>query len=246
MEQEDLGYVGCAWNLFWVIVFIVSMPLAFWAFSASNDSFPVKVLSVFGVITGSAATLYQVYMRKPNGFLRVIKHELFITQKAIRGSAIWLDNRNKIEHEQTRAVIATTRSISYGLELLKKSHWTFISRQKQFICVDDASWNIVQKYQTRRTFHEPWVDNMYRPDKKIEVLRVVLRHNKTEIQDILFLEMDGARYAMPIPKKDGPDIYYYCENSFEHLMFNIVRQIYGMSDELEDLAEQAQIEWRQC
>jgi hypothetical protein len=265
MEQEKLGWLGIAWNLFWITVLLVSIPLAFWAYSASDDPFAIKLLSVFGVITGSTATLYQVYMKKPDGFLRAVKHEFFITRKSISGAAVWIVNRNRenieeVTKQQTEEIkshqaegfsslekkITNVRSVSFGLELLQISHWNFVSGQNQFICVDDASWNIVQKRQTNRTFSEPWVDNMYRPDKTIEVFRVVLRRNKTEVQDILFLELDGARYTMPLPKKDGPNTYYYCANGFEHMMFNIVRQIYGLNDELKDLAEQGQIEWRQC
>ena len=132
------------------------------------------------------------------------------------------------------------------MELLRNSEWKHIGRKDQFYCVDDTSWNIVQKIEKHRRFHEPWVDNLYQPDEEIVTYRTLLRNNKIEIVKVRFIELDGSRYTMPLPKKDGPNTYYYCEGDVEHLLFNIVRQSYDMDDELRDLAGQAKIEWRRC
>lgn len=154
------------------------------------------------------------------------------------------------EHQQTRSVIKNTRSVEYGFYLLREAEWKHIDRQDRFICEADTDWYIIQQEQTHRTFHESWVDNMFRPDPEIKVFRTVLKRNDIEIKEIIFIDMDGSRITMPLPKKQGADTYYYCEGSIEHLMFNIIRQSIDMYHnghiELKEFAQQAKILWQEC
>lgn len=95
MKNERLGCFGQTWNLLWMVILVLSILFALWAFSLSGDAYVLRLASLLATVTSSAGTVYQVYKKKPDGFLNAVKHEFFITRKSIAGTAVWIVNRNQ-------------------------------------------------------------------------------------------------------------------------------------------------------
>lgn len=92
-EREKLGCFGQTWNLFWFVYLILSILFSWWTFNLSEEPYLLRMGAVFAITTSAIGTVYQVYKKKPDGFLNAIKHEFFITRKYISGSATWIVNR---------------------------------------------------------------------------------------------------------------------------------------------------------
>lgn len=170
MEEEKLGCFGHIWNLFWFVYLILSLLFAWWAFGLSEGAYLLRLGAAFTTATSAIGTVYQVYKKKPDGFLKAVKHEFFITRKYISGSATWIVNRvqeivEEITQRQTEIIIdkqserfkelgAKLEGTNQGdinqkkqadLHLLEK-YWRYINYQQMDVILRDIPKGHLNKF----------------------------------------------------------------------------------------------------
>lgn len=112
MKEQKLGCFGQIWNIFWFVFLILSLLFAWYIFNLSEDHLLLKAGSAFATVTSAIGTVFQVYKKKPSGFLKVIKQEFSIIRRTVLRAND--DNKEHVtnEHEKTRGEINKLRETS--------------------------------------------------------------------------------------------------------------------------------------
>lgn len=108
------------------------------------------------------------------------------------------------------------------------------------ILKDDVDISLAFGAVINADFVEPWTQKF--PDEKGTSIAVELRYRGQVVYDWVFVFVDGGRFLMPIPKRDGKEFSITKDEfTFASLMFDIVELRQGATHTLDGALQRAGI-----